>query len=112
VSDDGIIRALVGMGEVYREHDTKLSREVAIEVLLAALAPDRLARFERKAKVLAAMNHPSSALFHGLKITATSVCATSEGFRRSTHYRSDYQKVTETRVKPLAKLCPSSSYSS
>jgi len=78
VSEDGIILGLVGMGEVYREHDTNLSRDVAIEVLLAALAHDCLARFERKAKVLAAMNHPNIAIIHGLKITATNVRATIE----------------------------------
>ncbi|MGD1097806.1 MAG: serine/threonine-protein kinase, partial [Bryobacteraceae bacterium] len=52
-----------GMGEVYRARDTKLDREVAIKVLPAALAhdPERLARFEREAKVLASLNHPSIA---------------------------------------------------
>jgi Tol biopolymer transport system component len=49
-----------GMGEVYRAEDTKLGREVAIKVLPAALTgdADRLARFEREARVLAALNHP------------------------------------------------------
>src|ERR1700681_2405423 len=58
-----------GMGEVYRARDTKLDRDVAIKVLPAALAqhPDRLARFEREAKVLAAMNHPNIAIIHGLE---------------------------------------------
>src|SRR6202049_3529975 len=58
-----------GMGEVYRAKDTKLDREVAIKVLPAALAqhPDRLARFEREAKVLAALNHPNIAMIHGLE---------------------------------------------
>lgn len=48
-----------GMGEVYRAGDPKLHREVAIKVLPAAAAgdPDRLARFEREAQVLAALNH-------------------------------------------------------
>jgi serine/threonine protein kinase len=52
-----------GMGEVYRAKDNKLGREVAIKVLAAALAddPDRLARFEREAKVLASLNHPNIA---------------------------------------------------
>src|ERR1700736_1620071 len=58
-----------GMGEVYRARDTRLDREVAIKVLPAALAqhPDRLARFEREAKVLAALNHPNIAMIHGLE---------------------------------------------
>src|SRR5277367_15550 len=55
-----------GMGEVYRARDTKLDREVAIKVLPAALAqdPERLARFEREAKVLASLNHPNIATIH------------------------------------------------
>ena len=55
-----------GMGEVYRGMDTKLDREVAIKVLPAALAqdPERLARFEREAKVLASLNHPNIAIIH------------------------------------------------
>src|ERR1700676_4739865 len=56
-----------GMGEVYRAMDTKLDREVAIKVLPAALAqdPERLARFEREAKVLASLNHPNIAQIYG-----------------------------------------------
>ena len=58
-----------GMGEVYRAHDTKLHRDVAIKVLLPAVAndPDRLARFGREAQVLAALNHPNIAHIHGLE---------------------------------------------
>jgi len=78
VSDDGIILALVGMVEVYRELGTNLSRDVAIEVLFATVAQGRVARFERKAKVLAEMNHPNIAIICGLDITATNVRATSE----------------------------------
>ena len=58
-----------GMGEVYRVKDTKLDREVAIKVLPVAVAQDseRLARFEREAKVLAALNHPNIAQIYGLE---------------------------------------------
>ena len=57
-----------GMGEVYRATDTKLSREVAIKTLPSALAKDtdRLARFEREAKLLAALNHTHIAAIYGL----------------------------------------------
>jgi serine/threonine-protein kinase len=57
-----------GMGEVYRARDTKLGRDVAIKVLPPAFAqdPERLARFEREAKVLASLNHPSIASIFGL----------------------------------------------
>ena len=58
-----------GMGEVYRATDTKLKREVAVKVLPAALAsdPERLARFQREAEVLASLNHPNIAAIHGLE---------------------------------------------
>src|SRR5437879_7583975 len=58
-----------GMGEVYRAKDTKLDREVAIKILPEALArdPERVARFEREAKVLAALNHPNIAQIYGLE---------------------------------------------
>src|SRR5580658_3226184 len=58
-----------GMGEVYRAVDTKLRREVAIKILPAKFASDlsRLARFEREAHVLAALNHPNIAAIYGLE---------------------------------------------
>ena len=58
-----------GMGEVCRARDTKLDREVAIKILPETLAHDRerLARFEREAKVLASLNHPNIAIIHGLE---------------------------------------------
>src|SRR5215204_968417 len=57
------------MGAVYRASDTKLNRQVAIKVLLPAVAddPDRLARFSREAQVLASLNHPNIAHIHGLE---------------------------------------------
>jgi serine/threonine-protein kinase len=58
-----------GMGEVYRAEDTKLGREVAIKVLPQALAadPERMARFEREARILAALDHPGIAAIYGLE---------------------------------------------
>jgi eukaryotic-like serine/threonine-protein kinase len=61
-----------GMGEVYRATDTSLKRSVAIKVLPASMAGDanRLARFQREAEVLAALNHPNIAAIYGLEKTA------------------------------------------
>ena len=58
-----------GMGEVYQAHDTKLDRDVALKVLPEAFTsdPDRLARFEREAKVLASLNHPNIGSIYGLE---------------------------------------------
>ena len=58
-----------GMGVVYRATDTSLNRDVALKVLPDAFAddPERLARFEREAKVLASLNHPNIAQIHGLE---------------------------------------------
>ncbi len=58
-----------GMGEVYRAHDSKLGRDVALKVLPEAFARDaeRLARFQREAKVLASFNHPNIAAIYGFE---------------------------------------------
>jgi len=60
------------MGEVYRARDSKLNRDVAIKVLLPAVAndPDRLARFSREAQVLASLNHPNIAHIYGIEDAA------------------------------------------
>jgi Tol biopolymer transport system component len=58
-----------GMGEVYHARDTKLKREVALKVLPEAVAndPDRMARFQREAEVLASLNHPNIAAIYGVE---------------------------------------------
>ena len=58
-----------GMGEVYQAKDQKLGRDVAIKVLPAEFArdADRVARFQREAKLLASLNHPNIAAIHGLE---------------------------------------------
>ena len=58
-----------GMGEVYRASDTKLKREVALKVLPEEFArdPQRMARFEREAQILAALSHPNIAVIYGLQ---------------------------------------------
>ena len=58
-----------GMGEVYRGRDGRLRREVAIKILPEAFArdPERLARFEREARMLALLNHPGIAAIYGFE---------------------------------------------
>ena len=58
-----------GMGAVYRARDTRLKRDVAIKVLLAEVAhdPERLARFEREAQILAQLSHPNIAAIFGVE---------------------------------------------
>ena len=58
-----------GMGEVYRARDTKLGRDVAIKILPRHFTsdPERLARFEREARVLASLNHPHIGAIYGLE---------------------------------------------
>jgi Tol biopolymer transport system component/tRNA A-37 threonylcarbamoyl transferase component Bud32 len=69
-----------GMGEVYQAHDTKLGRDVAIKVLPEQFArdPERLARFQREAKLLAALNHPNIATVHGLEQSGDALCLVME----------------------------------
>ena len=65
-----------GMGEVYRATDTRLKRQVAVKILPAAVAadPDRLARFQREAEVLASLNHPHIAAIYGLRSRSMRRC--------------------------------------
>ncbi len=58
-----------GMGQVWQATDTQLSRQVALKILPDAFAadPDRLARFQREAQILASLNHPNIAQIHGIE---------------------------------------------
>jgi serine/threonine protein kinase len=69
-----------GMGEVYRAHDSKLGRDVAIKTLPAAFARDseRLARFRREARTLASLNHPNIAAIYGLEESGEVDCLVLE----------------------------------
>lgn len=69
-----------GMGEVYRATDTNLKRQVAIKVLPASVAadPGRLARFQREAEVLAALNHPHIAQIYGLEKSGATIALVME----------------------------------
>ena len=62
------------MGEVYRAHDTKLNRDVALKVIPDTLAPDpdRVSRFQREAQVLASLHHPHSAAIFGFEDSGAS----------------------------------------
>ena len=69
-----------GMGEVYRAHDSKLGREVALKTLPAAFArdPERLARFRREARTLGSLNHPNIAMIYGLEESGGMTCLVLE----------------------------------
>ncbi|MGH9257136.1 MAG: protein kinase domain-containing protein, partial [Vicinamibacterales bacterium] len=77
-----------GMGEVYRARDTRLQRDVAIKVLPEALAgdPERLARFQREAQVLASLNHPNIAQIYGLEEGPASASAAATADKEAGHY--------------------------
>src|SRR5262249_6778250 len=66
------VRSLLGsggMGEVYRAHDHRLKRDIALKILPEALAsdPERQARFEREAQAIAALNHPNIVTIHSIE---------------------------------------------
>jgi serine/threonine protein kinase len=65
----GVLLGAGGMGEVYRARDTKLRRDVAVKILPRSFTndPDRMARFEREARMLASLNHPHIGAIYGLE---------------------------------------------
>src|SRR5438445_2517927 len=69
-----------GMGVVFRAHDSKLQRDVALKLLPDHFAgdPERLARFQREAQVLASLNHPSIAQIYGLEESDNTRCIVME----------------------------------
>ena len=97
-----------GMGQVYQATDTKLKRQVALKILPEAFSadPERLARFQREAEVLASLNHPNIAAIHGLE--------ESEGIRALVLELIEGPTLAD-RIKrgpiPLDEACPSPSRS-
>ena len=89
-----------GMGEVWRATDEKLGREVALKVLPEEFAkdPDRMARFEREAKVLASLNHPNIATLYGLE----TVGVTPEEGRENSEFRIPNSELPASEVTFLA----------
>ena len=95
-----------GMGEVYRAHDTKLGRDVAIKVLPEQFArdPERLARFQREAKMLASLNHSNIAAIYGLEQSGSTHFLVMELVEGPTLA----ERIAAVRF-PSTRLCPSRS---
>jgi Tol biopolymer transport system component len=103
-----------GMGEVYRARDAKLGRDVALKVLPEAFARDaeRMARFQREAKVLASLNHPNIASIYGLEdsgVTHALVMELVEGLTLADRIKSGPIPISE--ALPIAKqICDALEY--
>ena len=87
-----------GMGQVYQATDTKLHRDVALKVLPQAFTddPERLARFEREATVLASLNHPNIGSIYGLE--------EAEGHQRDRHATHLRQAVSQRRRRSVERV--------
>ena len=94
-----------GMGTVYRARDTRLNRQVAIKTLsdTYALTPDRVARFEREAQLLAALNHPHIARRSG-RARCENLCVSRGDFLNASPSCGD--AVLEARRSPAGRSAP------
>jgi Tol biopolymer transport system component len=100
------------MGEVFRARDTRLNRDVALKVLpdLFATDPERLARFEREAQVLAALNHPNIAHIHGLEesgLVRALVMELVDGITLAEAIRSRVRLTASSRAEARRSSAPS-----
>lgn len=102
-----------GMGEVYRARDSKLDRDVAIKVLRADVAGDRerLARFSREARVLAALNHPNIAHIIGLEEAADAPALVMELVEGPTHWPIGSSRARCPSTRPSASPARSPTHS-
>ncbi len=98
-----------GMGEVWRAEDEKLGREVALKVLPADVAedPERLARFEREAKVLASLNHRNIAHLYGLETAPPCHSERAKRVEESPEARSDTPEIGSSQRAPQSSGGPS-----
>jgi serine/threonine protein kinase len=95
-----------GMGEVYRARDARLDRDVAIKVLPPEMIADagRLARFDREARLLAALNHPNIAAIYGLEETG-SIRALVDRYQFWTYSTSRYASRTPSKRRTNVGSC-------
>src|SRR5499426_4443189 len=95
-----------GMGVVFRAHDTKLQRDVALKLLPDHFAddPERLARFQREAQLLASLNHPNIAQIYGLEESDNTRCIVMELVEGETlQERLKRRPIPIEEVLPIAK---------
>ena len=95
-----------GMGEVYRARDTRLGRDVAIKILPPVFTadPERVARFDREARVLAALNHPHIGAIYGIEEARSAASArSSSSWSRVRRSRTAARLDRSRRARPAAR---------